>query len=171
MRKRSVAAVALLSINCMCAVCWVWVWVCVDIRQGYDALSVRDKMKRDGLHKRSGGGSGSSSSSGLEDHGQGHGQGHGQVVMKGMIAQQDEQLEHLGSAVERLGDMAGSINDELKEQNRMLGELDEDLDEAGNKMNTVMATLSKSLRTKDSCQIYTVVVLILVALFLCECFL
>jgi hypothetical protein len=48
----------------------------------------------------------------------------------------------------RLGRMGMEINEELREQNRMLDKLDEDLDEAGEKMNFVMAKLGKLLKTK-----------------------
>lgn len=149
---------------------------CADIRQGFDSTSVRDKMKSDARQKRDGGEGSSLGVLGTNFSGDSRGGGGArggsssvggpQLEMKGMIAQQDSQLEQLGSAVERLGDMAGSINDELKEQNRMLEQLDEDLDDAGNKMNTVMTTLAKSLRTKDSCELYTVIILILITIFL-----
>lgn len=129
----------------------------------------QQKIKRGGS---GGSSSGSSFESEQDRTGHGHGSDHGRSVqelhMKSMIAQQDSQLEALGSAVERLGNMAGTINDELKEQNAMLAGLDDDLDDAGNKMNTVMTALAKSLRTKDSCQLYTIIVLILITLFLCK---
>jgi len=44
--------------------------------------------------------------------------------------------------------MGMEINEELREHNRMLEKLDEDLDEAGEKMNFVMSKLGKLLKTK-----------------------
>jgi len=85
---------------------------------------------------------------------------------KEMIGQQDVQLDSLGQAVDRLGGMGRTINTELKEQNKMLNELDRDLDDAGEKMNFVMAKLSKLLKTKDGCQIWTIVILALVLVIL-----
>jgi|SwirhisoilCB3_FD_contig_91_1479196_length_974_multi_3_in_0_out_0_1 chromosome segregation ATPase len=85
---------------------------------------------------------------------------------KQMIRQQDENLEGLSEAVGRLGYMATDINQELKEQNKMLNKLDEDLDDAGNKMNFVMAQLSKLLKTKDGCQIWTIVILAVILILL-----
>ncbi len=47
-----------------------------------------------------------------------------------LITQQDQHLDSLGSAAERLGQLAGGINEELKAQNMMLNKLDEDLDDS-----------------------------------------
>eukprot|EP01041_Mallomonas_annulata_P006501 gene6501-13128_t len=87
-------------------------------------------------------------------------------VSKQLMKEQDVQVGALGQAVDRLGEMGRGINEELKLQNKMLDSLDNDLDDAGNKMNFVMGKLSKLLKTKDGCQIWTIVILglILVAL-------
>jgi chromosome segregation ATPase len=82
------------------------------------------------------------------------------------IRDQDVQLEGLGQAVERLDHMAGAIHDELDDQGRMLKQLDDDIDDAGNKMNFVTAQLSKLLKTKDGCQIWTIVILCMVLILL-----
>ena len=79
---------------------------------------------------------------------------------------QDIALTSLGTSVDRLGQIGREVNQELKEQNLMLNQLDSDLDDAGNKMNVVMGSLSKLLKTKDGCQIWTVVILFIVLLLL-----
>lgn len=79
-----------------------------------------------------------------------------------MLGEQDEALENLGDAVDRLGRIGTEVNEELKEQNIMLDGLDDDLDAAGNRMNVVQAQLSKLLKTKDGCVIWTVVILTLI---------
>lgn len=79
---------------------------------------------------------------------------------------QDIALISLGTSVDRLGQIGREVNQELKEQNLMLNQLDSDLDDAGNKMNVVMGSLSKLLKTKDGCQIWTVVILFIVLLLL-----
>ena len=79
---------------------------------------------------------------------------------------QDEDLGDLEMSVLRLGNMAGAINDELIQQNKMLTKLDEDVDDAGNRLNFVTAQLSKLLKTKDGCQLWTVVILLLVLIVL-----
>ena len=72
---------------------------------------------------------------------------------------QDEALEALGKGVDRLNDLGSAINVELKDQEKMLGGLSGDMDEAEGKMNMVNHYLKKLLNTKDSCQYGTIVVL------------
>ena len=79
-----------------------------------------------------------------------------------MIGHQDEAIDSLGEAVDRLGQLGKEVNVELREQNIMLAGLEDDLDEAGNRMNMVMASLSKLLKTKDGCMIWTIVILFFV---------
>jgi chromosome segregation ATPase len=78
------------------------------------------------------------------------------------IREQDMALDELGMAVDKLHVIGRGVNEELKEQNRMLDDLDRDLDEAGGKMNFVQEALSKLLKTKDGCQIWTIVILFLI---------
>lgn len=83
-----------------------------------------------------------------------------------MISQQDESLEQLGSAVDRLHMAGKEINREVKEQNIMLDELGNEIDSAGGRMQQVQDALGKLLKTKDGCQIWTIVILTLVLLIL-----
>ena len=66
-----------------------------------------------------------------------------------MVRQQDEQLDTLALGVGRLGNMAHVIKDEVDEQKVMLDALDEDLDKAAEKMNFVMGSLAKLLKTSS----------------------
>ena len=52
------------------------------------------------------------------------------VVTQQNIDDQDIHLEALGNAADRLNAMGGVINQELKEQNLMLDQLDNDMDDA-----------------------------------------
>lgn len=83
-----------------------------------------------------------------------------------MIQQQDASLDHLSTAVSGLERMGHDINIELKEQNKMLSAFEQDLEEAQSKMNFVMSSLSKLLKTKDGCQLWTVAILSLVLIIL-----
>jgi len=83
-----------------------------------------------------------------------------------MMRQQDETLEDLDLAVGRVGNMAAEINIELGQQNKMLDELEEDLDEAEERMGVVMGKLGKLLKTKDGCQLWTIISLTLVLVLL-----
>lgn len=82
------------------------------------------------------------------------------------LARQDQDLEELGTHVDRVGETAIIINEELRSQNRMLMALDDDLDEATERMNFVMGRLGKLLKTKSKCHIWTVLVLSLVLIIL-----
>lgn len=89
-----------------------------------------------------------------------------QAQAKMLIDQQDEELVELGEAVDRVNDMAVNIHEELQTQNRMLKDFETDLDEAAEKMNFVMGKLAKLLKTKDTCQIWTVIILTLILILL-----
>ncbi len=83
-----------------------------------------------------------------------------------MIDQQDNQLESLGKSVDRLGNIGRDINQELKEQDKMLDELDKEMEDASSNMASVQEALGKLLNTKDGCQIWTIVVLALILIAL-----
>ena len=78
------------------------------------------------------------------------------------IQEQDEGLEQLDGAVDRIHGMAEEIHGELSAQARMLDDTEDELDETTEKMNFVMGKLSKLLKTKDTCQLWTIVALTVV---------
>lgn len=79
-----------------------------------------------------------------------------------MLREQDDNLEELDGAVDRVHHMAVEIQGELKDQSKMLDDLETDLDATSERMQFVMGKLQKLLKTKDSCQIWTIVILTLV---------
>mmetsp|Transcript_8825 Transcript_8825/g.12503 ORF Transcript_8825/g.12503 Transcript_8825/m.12503 type:complete len:310 (+) Transcript_8825:187-1116(+) len=83
-----------------------------------------------------------------------------------LMQQQDETLDELDEAVTRVGTMAGSIHEELGQQNKMLNELEDDLADAEEKLGLVMGKLGKMLKTKDKCQIGTILALCFTVLIL-----
>lgn len=83
-----------------------------------------------------------------------------------MINRQDESLGILGDAVDRVGVMAKEINTEVKEQNILLDGLDRDISDASSRLDVVQEALGKLLKTKDGCQIWTVVILTLILVLL-----
>jgi t-SNARE complex subunit (syntaxin) len=90
-------------------------------------------------------------------------------VTKKLIQDQDKSLEHLGHAVGRLEQYGREINTEVKEQGKLMDSLGNEIDVASEKMNTVQAALSKLLKTKDGCQIWTIVILALILIILVAC--
>jgi len=80
--------------------------------------------------------------------------------------QQEEHLDGLGESVDRLGAMASSIHVELAEQDRMIDDLDRDVDEAQGSMDQALKQIQKLLQTKDRCQLWTIFLLTLTFLIL-----
>lgn len=78
------------------------------------------------------------------------------------MREQDENLEQLDGAVDRVHRMAEEIHGELSTQSRMIDEMEGELDETTDKMNFVMGKLAKLLKTKDTCQLWTIVALTVV---------
>lgn len=75
---------------------------------------------------------------------------------------QDEHLSAIDNSLSRLGEMAKNIDDELTEQQTILEDVEDEMDDTHNKMNANLAVIGKMLKTKDRCQIISIVVLILV---------
>ena len=82
------------------------------------------------------------------------------------MQEQDESLEVLDGAVDRVHRMAEEIHGELKTQTRLIDDLEGELDETTEKMNYVMGKLAKLLKTKDSCQLWSIIVLTVVLVLL-----
>lgn len=89
-----------------------------------------------------------------------------------LLEQQDETLDQLDVAVERVGVIAGAIHEEISSQNKMLTDLEEDLTDVEEKLGVVMGKLAKLLQTKSKCQLglilglsLTVVVLFFLVLY------
>jgi len=83
-----------------------------------------------------------------------------------LMQQQDETLEDLDEAVVRVGHMATSIHEEIGQQNKILEEMDDDLADAEEKLGVVMGKLGKLLKTKDKCQLGTILALIVTVIVL-----
>jgi len=86
-----------------------------------------------------------------------------------LIQQQDETLDQIASSAQRLQGAATTISIELKEQAKMLEELDEDIDKETEKLNFVMKRIGRLLQTGDSkqlCLIIALFILMIVLIFL-----
>lgn len=83
-----------------------------------------------------------------------------------LLKQQDQTLDELDHAVVRVGRMAETIQDEIGQQNKMLQEVDEDMDDAQQKLGFVMGKLSKMLKTKNKWQLWTIILLALIVFIL-----
>lgn len=83
-----------------------------------------------------------------------------------LMQQQDDTLEELDVAVGRVGDMAGHIHQEIDQQNKMLGEMSDDLDRVEEELGLVMGKLGRFLQTKDKWQLRTILLLALITIVL-----
>mmetsp|Transcript_18677 Transcript_18677/g.35039 ORF Transcript_18677/g.35039 Transcript_18677/m.35039 type:complete len:250 (-) Transcript_18677:139-888(-) len=83
-----------------------------------------------------------------------------------LMARQDEDLTELSLSAQRLGNTAQIINVELKEQQKLLEELDEDIDKEAEKLNFVMKRMGKLLKTNDSKQLCLIIGLTCLLAFL-----
>lgn len=92
--------------------------------------------------------------------------GDGRKHQKQLIAKQDEQLTELSRYTERLNQTAVVINTELQQQQRMLTELDEDIERETENMNFVMRRLGILLQTSNSSQLWLILVLFGIFMFL-----
>lgn len=88
------------------------------------------------------------------------------LIAKDQIKQQDENLTKLDQSLTRLQVQATDIKSELGEQNQLLNKLGNEIDDAQDRMNVVQAALSKLLKTKDGCMIWTIVSLALILIIL-----
>ncbi|KAG5178674.1 soluble NSF attachment protein receptor [Tribonema minus] len=82
------------------------------------------------------------------------------------IARQDQDLEELGEHVDRVGMHAETINEELRDQGRMLDDLNEDIVTTHESMGMVMGAMAKILKTKDRAQIWLIVTLVVILVIL-----
>ena len=83
-----------------------------------------------------------------------------------MMEQQDETLDELDDAVVRVGHMAENIHDELGQQNKMLTDLEDDLENAEAELGLVVGKLAKMLKTKSKWQLGTIMALSLILIVL-----
>ncbi|XP_058515643.1 uncharacterized protein LOC131479013 [Ochotona princeps] len=66
-----------------------------------------------------------------------------------LLRQQDYQLQELSQSAERLHETACTINRELEDQQRMLDELDENLDQQAAQMNFLLRRMGRVLKTNN----------------------
>ncbi len=83
-----------------------------------------------------------------------------------MLEKQDETLDELDDAVVRVGYMAENIHEELGQQNKMLNDLEEDLENAEEQLGLVMGKLAKLMKTTNKLQLGTIMALSLIVIVL-----
>jgi chromosome segregation ATPase len=79
-----------------------------------------------------------------------------------MRREQDEALGSLSNSLSRVNEMAVTIKTELSEQDKILDDIDKDMDVAQGKMDQALGAIEKLLKTKDRCQLWTILILVVV---------
>ena len=87
-------------------------------------------------------------------------------TMKMNRIEMDKKIATVDKGVDSLLNRANEIKDITKEQDVMINELGNDMDEAQAKMDFVTAALAKLLKSKDGCQIWTIVILAVILIIL-----
>ena len=80
-----------------------------------------------------------------------------------LVAEQDETIRSLASSVTRVQDMALRVNEELASQNRLIGQIDDEVEKTDNSMRSMNSRLRKLAHDKDRGK-YCVIVLLIVVL-------
>ncbi|PFH37641.1 putative syntaxin 6 protein [Besnoitia besnoiti] len=83
-----------------------------------------------------------------------------------LLLQQDSQLQELSQSADRLHETAMMINQELENQQRMLNELDEDIEHQTAQMNFLMRRMAKILKTSNLRQLCLILWLTCIAFLL-----
>ena len=83
---------------------------------------------------------------------------------KAMMNQQDRDLDVLGDAVGRIGLIAQELGGEITAQNKMIDELDEDMDQAQGNIDLVTAKTKDLIKKSGGCQWFALIVCLVVIL-------
>ena len=139
--------------------------ICVEIRGKVNGPQAKAKIESDKRKAASAASEQARAKKTVEDSAD-HTIGSSKQVHEQIIAQQDETLTELARVTDRLGETAVVINSELQDQQRLLSQLDNDMDRQQEKMNYVMGKMGKLLKTSDMKQIGFVIFLLLLSIVL-----
>jgi len=89
-----------------------------------------------------------------------------QQQQQDLMSSQDQELGVLGGALDRLGAMGKTINEELKAQGKELDAFSSEVDDTSNKMTQATAVMKKMLKQKDRGKFCAILVLSLVLILL-----
>ena len=80
---------------------------------------------------------------------------------KEIRGQQDEILDNMSAGADTLSDMAKTLNTQLDEEAQLLAQFELEMEEAQAKMNVVLRSMAKLLKTKNTCQLWLILFLII----------
>ncbi|CAE7183898.1 STX6 [Symbiodinium microadriaticum] len=91
------------------------------------------------------------------------------LLQKQLLAQQEDELQALEKGAQRLGQVAYTINGEIESQQKLLDELNQDIEKEMERMDVVTKGMGALLKTSNKAQIYAVggaIVLFVILVFL-----
>ena len=83
-----------------------------------------------------------------------------------LVREQDEQIKMLASSVERVQGMAVRVNEELSEQNRLISELDDDVEKTDSNMRMLNTKLRNLAQDQDRGKYCLILVLLIILVWL-----
>ena len=124
---------------------------------GREAKAKQDADQRKELHARAVA-EADSTARGIGAHGRANAdymreQGQQQATLR---REQDVALGSLSTSLSRVNEMAVTISSELKEQEKILDDVEQGMDTAQGKMDGAIASVEKLLKTKDKCQLMAI---------------
>jgi len=84
-----------------------------------------------------------------------------------MMKDQDSQLDTISTAVGRLKDIGHEINSELKVQDKLLDEIDDQTQSASSQMRNAMKALNKLANDSDNGKLMVIALLSVILIGLC----
>ena len=80
-----------------------------------------------------------------------------------LVREQDDTIKSLASSVSRVQDMAVRVNEELRSQNMIIGEIDEEVEKTDSRMRQLNSTLRNLANDQDRGK-YCVILILLIVL-------
>lgn len=87
-------------------------------------------------------------------------------VQESIMRRQDEELEHLKNAVERIGEMGLGMHETLEEQGQLLDQLGDDMDDTMSRFKVVRRRLDRFVEETGPKQFCTILILAATFIFL-----
>lgn len=87
-------------------------------------------------------------------------------MQRALMEEQDEALGHLEQSVNTTKHVALQINEETQLQNRLLDELEEEVEDTSNRLATAQRQLKKIMRRADGCKAQILLFIVIVILIL-----
>jgi len=85
-------------------------------------------------------------------------------VLQTLLKDQDLSLDQLGDAVHRIGTIALELGSEISSQNKMIDDLEEDMDHAQTSIDLVTAKTKDLVKKSGGCQWFILIVFLVLVL-------